>query len=287
MNCSSAYLLVSHGSRDPRPQQAIDGLIQLVVEQLMSCHSQPISSSSISSSSTSPAIASEQRAPYGVVVKESEVQALPPIGSAVLELAPLPLHQQIQQFAEAVIQQGYRRLEILPLFLLPGVHVMEDIPAEVAIAQTALNSHGLGASITLNICPYVGSHPQLKDLLLQSLQSVEAVGVSSQTSKILLAHGSRREEGNQPVVALAAHLGARPAYWAVPPSLETQIATLVKQGSRQITVLPYFLFEGGITDAIAQEVERIAQQFPYVRIHLGNPIGTTPALAKLVMELMV
>ena len=287
---SSAYLLVSHGSRDPRPQQAIDGLIQLVVEQLMSCHSQPISSSSISSSSTSPVIASEQRAPYGVVVKESEVQALPPIGSAVLELAPLPLHQQIQQFAEAVIQQGYRRLEILPLFLLPGVHVMEDIPAEVAIAQTALNSTNLNSSITLDVRPYVGSHPRLKDLLLQSLQSVEAIGVSSQTSqtsKILLAHGSRREEGNQPVEALAAHLGARPAYWAVPPSLETQIATLVKQGSRQITVLPYFLFEGGITDAIAQEVERIAQQFSYVRIHLGNPIGTTPALAKLVMELMV
>lgn len=279
LNLSSAYLLVSHGSRDPRPQMAIDRLIQLVLDQLTPDRFPPIASSPVPS-----AIASEPRVPCGMAVKTSEAQA--PIGSAVLELAPLPLHQQIQQFAEAVVQQGYRHLKILPLFLLPGVHVMEDIPAEVAIAQTALDSNR-ESSITLDVRPYLGSHSRLKELLLQSVEAIGTPAQTSKTSKILLAHGSRREGGNQPVEAIAAYLGARPAYWAVPPSLETQIATLVQQGSRQIVVLPYFLFEGGITDAIAQEVERIAQQFPYVHIRLGTPIGTTPALADLVIDLMM
>jgi sirohydrochlorin cobaltochelatase len=81
-------------------------------------------------------------------------------------------------------------------------------------------------------------------------------------------------------------LNAQLAYWSVPPSLEFLVTHLVKVGYRQIAVLPYFLFAGGITDAIAQEIHRLAQQFPQIQLHLANPIGATPELADRAVELL-
>lgn len=206
------------------------------------------------------------------------VRKLPPVGTAELELAALPLHQQIAQFAESVLAQGYTHLQIMPLFLLPGVHVMQDIPAEVMLAQQTIPS-----SLTLEVRPHLGSHPRLQELLISP---VDPIATSATASKILLAHGSRRVGGNQPVESIATCFGALPAYWSVEPGLETRIIELVRQGSQQIAILPYFLFEGGITDAIAQNVQQLAQQFPYVHLQLGRSIGPSPQLADRVVELL-
>ena len=202
----------------------------------------------------------------------------PSVGTAELELASLSLHLQICQFAEAVLAQGYTHLQILPLFLLPGVHVMQDIPAEVDLAQQTLHSR-----LSLEVRPYLGSHPRLQQLLINP---VDPIATSPQANKILLAHGSRRVGGNQPVESIATQIGALAAYWSVAPGLDTRITELVKQGSQQIAILPYFLFEGGLTDAITQEVNRLAQQFPYVQFELGRAIGPSPQLADLVVDLL-
>lgn len=198
------------------------------------------------------------------------------VETAALELADLPLHQRIGQVAEQAIQQGCSRLQILPLFLLQGTHVMEDIPAEVTIAQNRWHRH-----IALELCPYLGSHPRLPNLLPLSQEH------NSDGAKILIAHGSRRVAGNAPIEAIANQLRAVPAYWAVPPQLETQVAALMEQGWRKIVILPYFLFTGGITDAIANRVQQLAQQYPHVSFTLGTPLGTTEALGELVLELLM
>lgn len=203
---------------------------------------------------------------------------VPPVGVAELELAPLPLHQQIRQFAELALAEGYSHVQILPVFLLPGVHVMADIPAEVALARQPLDS-----CIGLEIRPYLGSHSALKNLLIHP---VDPIAPSVAPSKIVLAHGSRRVGGNQPVETIAVDLGALPAYWSVAPGLADRISELVQQGSQRIAIFPYFLFEGSITDAIAQDVHHLAQQFPSVQIHLERTIGPSSQLADLVIELL-
>lgn len=262
---SSAYLLVTHGSRDPRPEIAIEHLAQSVAQQLQGREWRSETIARVGS----PVVSHNMR---------SSKMSIPPVGTAVLELAPTPLHQQIQQFAEQVFAQGYQHLQILPLFLLPGVHVMEDIPAEVAIARQVLS-----ADLALEIRPYLGSHPQLAQLLINPVEPSET---SATTGKILLAHGSRRSHGNTPVEEVAARLGAVPAYWSVSPSLESQVNEFIQKGYQTIAILPYFLFEGSITDAIEQEVQRLAQQFPYAQLHLGRAIGPTPQLAELVIQLL-
>jgi sirohydrochlorin cobaltochelatase len=228
---ADAYLLVSHGSRDPRPQIAVRQLAQ----QLSTCL---------------PAV----------------------VGAAQLELADAPLHVQISDFASQCGGSGSNRVVILPLFLIPGVHVMEDIPAEVALA----NARG---NIPAILVPFLGSHPDVANLFAWH-------GSSSTDRAIILAHGSRRSGGNQLVEDLAANLDVRAAYWSVTPSLTDRVTELVATGASEIEILPYFLFAGGITDAIAESIERLRIQFPQVKLTLGAPMGTSPALVTTLCNLL-
>jgi sirohydrochlorin cobaltochelatase len=230
---SSAYLLVSHGSRDPRPQKAVEHLAHLLRCRL----------------------------------SKPEPPSL--VTTATLELATIPLHERICQQVRAY---PLPRLDIIPLFLSPGVHAREDIPAEVAIAQQSLpNTH-------LHIHPYVGSYPGMVTILADQFRHL------NDGARLIVAHGSRLRGANASIEALAAQLGAITAYWSVDPSLEAQVTALVATGCHAIAIQPYFLFSGGIADAIATTVEMLQLKFPHVRFSLGQALGATPALADLIVQ---
>lgn len=199
----------------------------------------------------------------------------PLVGTATLELAPIPLHEQIRQFASRVREAGCNQLQLLPIFLLPGVHVRDDIPQEVALANQSL-----AQAVVLKHRPYLGSHLGLASILASQLATLEA------DAKILLSHGTHRPGGNESVEAVAKQLGARVAYWSMQPTLEEQIKTLSAAGYKQIAILPYFLFSGGITDAIAQTVSSLQAQFPTVELKLAEPIGASTQLADLIVDLI-
>ncbi|MBD2386998.1 sirohydrochlorin chelatase [Cylindrospermum sp. FACHB-282] len=233
----SAYLLVFHGSRDPRPEIAMQQLAKLVCKKLPD---------------------NEQM-----------------VGVAALELSSQPLHEQIRQFAQTCLACGCDRLKIVPLFLLPGVHVITDIPTEVALAQQAI-----AQDMIIDLLPYVGTHPSFGKLLARPLANIKT------EASILLAHGSRRPGSQQQLSATADSLGAVIACWAVPPSLELRVKELVAAGSRQIAILSYFLFPGGITDAIAKSVEELKLQFPGVTFQLTEPLGASAELADLILDVI-
>ena len=262
----SAYLLVSHGSRDPRPQLAMAQLVELLYQRQ--------SAESIGALS----LCRPQEC--------GKINRKPLVGMACLELASKPLHEQIKEFSSRAIASGYSCVQVVPLFLLSGVHVMEDIPAEVEMAKLAL-----GQELKIDLLPHLGTHPGLSHLLASQLDfTVDAW--------ILLAHGSRRANSKQPVEAIATQLGSQAAdrevrtgvvvsaYWAVPPRLESRVKELVSVGHRQIGILPYFLFAGGITDAIARSVEQLKVQFPDALFQLAEPIGATAELADLIWDLI-
>ncbi|MFM9267709.1 sirohydrochlorin chelatase [Tychonema sp. BBK16] len=245
----STYLLVSHGSRDPRPQLALENLAQLLSQKL------PILSNSAASS-------------------------VPTVGTATLELGA-PLHEQICHFAEHTLSLGLTEVQILPIFLLPGVHVAEDIPAQVEIARQTLSSQ-----LNIELQPHLGTQEAgLTNLVKTQIQEM-AFLPNSRPKWILLSHGSRRPGGNSTVEEIASKVGAVTAYWSVKPSLEEQIDSLVRDGQQQIGIVPYFLFNGGITDAITQKVAQLKEQFPTTELHLANPLGVSVELADLVGELI-
>jgi sirohydrochlorin ferrochelatase len=177
------------------------------------------------------------------------------IGGGCLEGQEITLAQQLEQFAIKAIAIGISEINILPMLLLAGVHVTEDIPAEVAIAQSKLQEN-----LIFRITPHLGTDSQIPNLLLQHFQKYENQKYKNtenpeKQGQILVSHGSRRVDANQVVEDLATHCQAITAYWGVEPKIETQVENLLAQGINQINVLPYFLTEGGITEAIARKLD--------------------------------
>lgn len=236
---SAAYLLIAHGSRDRRSLAAFAALAQQLTPRLRSV------------------------VPHAAAV-----------GTACLELSRQPLHQQIIQFAHrTVAESAVTELYLLPLFLLPGMHVRDDIPVEVTQAKTLLT-----IDCQLHLRNYLGAHAGLVPLLRRLLARLPA------SQRILIAHGSRRFGGNAPVEVMANRLQATPSYWAIAPSLATQIQSLLSDGHQDIAIQPYFLFPGGITTAIAEEVALLQQDYGETQLHVGQPLSEAPEFITLVLD---
>ncbi|OUC13030.1 MAG: hypothetical protein B0A82_19245 [Alkalinema sp. CACIAM 70d] len=134
--------------------------------------------------------------------------------------------------------------------------------------------------------------------------------------RILLAHGSRRPGGNTIVEQLARDLDAHLAYWSMAPSLEDCLnhcmnhrlspvkPNCLREGLhwetieamqpplsvqprapvRRIVILPYFLSEGGITDAIAQQVRSWSNLPNKPQVDLLSTLDANPALVELILK---
>lgn len=298
----TAYLLVTHGSRDPRSQAGAETLAMQLRERFGL-------NGSAENERTTVSIAAMPR------------ETCEAIATAVLELGPAPLHNQIEQFAQQVAAFGVTAIKLLPLFLLPGIHVREDLPKELAQAQAALAKQTGLSDITLELLPHIGTEEALLPVLLaqqqillerlsaeceplpESVLVAPSVGAGTSLSRprtrcrkpltirdvdwALLAHGSRRAGAVTAIANLAHSMEARPAYWVGSPSLadciEIQRGRGTEHQPRPLGCLSYFLFEGGITDRLALQLEAVAEDAPAM---LSAPLGAFSALVDVVAEAM-
>lgn len=277
---STAFLLVFHGSHDPRPTQAAQRLAQFVRSQLSLLQSLPVGCHDQGAAACLASLIALDRdalirgySPSLGLPFSSLAAPLPLVGTACLETGVFSLQRQILAFGERVQAMGVTTLRIVPLFLLGGNHVLRDLPAEVSQAQRQ------SPRLTLDLTPHIGSHPAIKALVHSKFQAV------SPEFPLLLAHGSRQRRSNQPVETLAEEIGGATAYWSIAPDLETRIIQLIQAGVQELAVLPYFLFNGTITDAITRHAEALAERFPKLRIHLLPALGPCPQLARIVVDL--
>jgi sirohydrochlorin cobaltochelatase len=244
-----ASLLVSHGSRDPRPNMAMLNLATIIRHQFGLSY---LSENKIANSL-------------------NQIQPIL-VETACLELGSVPLHQRITEFAHLALNNGITRVNIFPLFLSPGVHVQEDLPWEISLAQ-----QNLAGKIELCLLPYLGSNLRIQDLLQEEFHRLNCEG------KIILAHGSKRQGGNQLIENIADILSSQVAYWSVSPNLETQVLRLMQQGMNKIAIVPYFLFSGAITEAIANQVISLQTKYPQVELIFGSTLEKNPNLVELIM----
>lgn len=226
---SIATFLVIHGSRDPRPGQELTKLL-------------------------------------------GQLRASSPdllITGGMLEAAESSLAEQIQQFSLQAKIQGYAVMRVFPLFLLPGIHVCEDIPAAVKTAQAM-------SSLPITLLPYLGQQPALI-LLLKSL-------LNPNQAWVFLGHGSRRQEAMRWIDELAENVGARPAYWTKPESLNDAIEQLISQGITEINIFPYLLFAGKLLELIRQQIQALNQDYPQASFYLADCLRPSPELVTLIQS---
>ncbi len=169
---------------------------------------------------------------------------------ACLELSELPIVEQLMVFAHQAIQQDCRRVRVLPLFLAPGVHVLEDLPQAIHQAQTQLSDH-----CELELLPYLGASADLLKILHDQSQQLPV-------HQILLAHGSQQAAAQDFLASLVRDLHVTPAYWSASPHLPEQVSTLAALKTTEIGILPYFLFPGRISAAITVALNELQSLFP-------------------------
>ena len=241
MKKSTAYLLVVHGSRSFYYAQQ---LRQLANQIQSSLHSQNRSI---------------------------------PFITAYLELAEKPLHEEIIGFAREYALKGYKSIKVLPLFLLSGAHVLEDIPEQLSLARA-------NSPLPIELVSCLGKFPDLVDLLRSQFLSVSN---ANNNERILLAHGTRLKQGQQELGELADQLDAKVAYWSIEPNVIDvikQIAVVSPQSS--ITVLPYFLFTGKITDTIVSQINELPESITS-KINILPTLAKTELFANLITEYML
>jgi sirohydrochlorin ferrochelatase len=245
----SAYLLVTHGSRNFNYQTRLQQLAIVVQQQI------------------------SQKKTTDLSPQEKKIISSPLVKTACLELADIPLSESILNFAKDALSKKYQSVKIIPLFLLSGVHVRKDIPAQISIAQKKLAN-----LISLELMPHLGSYDHLLVILAQQFSQFNA------QKQILLAHGSNLENGNQECEEIAHKLKVDLAYWSISPNLTQKVAYLVSLGVKTLAIVPYFLFEGKITQAIASQIEQLTTEYPEIKLYLGSPLGSSLDLANLIVE---
>jgi sirohydrochlorin ferrochelatase len=261
---SYAYLLVFHGSRDCRTQAAASDLRQLLVTKYKSknilaqlnCYKTRLPNYELKTLITSDLLSKE-----------------PLIDVAALELAPTSLNETLVNFAQKAKQQGLEQIKVIPLFLAPGVHVQQDIPAEIALAIKQINNQ-----VTIELSPYLGKYSGIVPLLSRKFAELSA------QTRILIAHGSRLSGVNNYYQNLASQLNATIAYWSVAPKFAQHIELQIASGTKKMAIVPYFLFPGKITEAITQEIALLQQKHTQVELVLGQPLGATEVLAELIAQ---
>lgn len=231
-----AYMLVVHGSRNSFYRQQLDQLQHLIIEKLNS---------------------------QGFFA---------PIATAYLELGNQPLSAKIAHFAQEYAKKGYETLKILPLFLLSGTHVLEDIPKEVEISRPL-------SPIKLELMFHLGQSQDLITLLKHKYQQQPT------THRILLTHGTKIIQGNKESEEIAQKLKAKTAYWSTFPNLASVIDKLPSSPSDSIAILSYFLFSGKITDNIASQIE-LLQKETKSQLKFIPPLGITPEFVEMIVKLI-
>jgi sirohydrochlorin ferrochelatase len=110
---------------------------------------------------------------------------------------------------------------------------------------------------------------------------------------LLVDHGSRRDEANAVLEALAERLRARVPGRVVciahmelsPPDVAAGLAECAAAGAEEVVVIPYFLGPGRHTSRdIPRLVAEAAAAHPALRICIGEPLGVHDKLVDVILE---
>ncbi|WNC36342.1 MULTISPECIES: CbiX/SirB N-terminal domain-containing protein [unclassified Thermosynechococcus] len=189
------------------------------------------------------------------------------VGWGTLEEEPLP--NKIQEFSGQAQRQGAQRVVILPLFLLPGNHVVVDLPQAIASTDSPL---------PLELLTFLGGQPLFQAWLRQAIADAAA--------DILLGHGSRRPEVHPWFEELCQTCGVRPALLTEVGSLDHAIERRMAQGYTSSKIYGYFLFGGKTVDQVHSQLATLQVRYPHHAVSLVPAIQPTSALINVLQDIL-
>lgn len=69
------------------------------------------------------------------------------------------------------------------------------------------------------------------------------------------------------------------------PDIPTVVASMIEKGVKDITVVPYFLFNGNhIKQDIPELIEQEKEKYPQVAFQITSPIGAEPLMVGILLK---
>jgi sirohydrochlorin ferrochelatase len=175
----------------------------------------------------------------------------------------------ISEAIESCIQKGASRITVVPILLLPGIHVNEDIPAEIEKAKIEY------PNISFSYCPPLGSDDILVNILAERLIS-QGFNKAGDEAVLLVGHGSREPGAALEFQKLADLLGKKIQFEVQTAFLTTPVfyhEKIEELPNKKTYVLPFLLFNAGFAAKMKNE-----------KIILCDPIGFDDQLIPLVKK---
>lgn len=111
---------------------------------------------------------------------------------------------------------------------------------------------------------------------------------------ILVAHGSRRKESNDEVRELVKKMAKTDHAYdfigeaflelsdpLIPPAIEESI----KNGAKEIIVMPYFLSEGRhVAKDVPKDVQEVVEKYPEIDIKIAPYLGKSEDIIKIIFD---
>lgn len=111
---------------------------------------------------------------------------------------------------------------------------------------------------------------------------------------LLIAHGSRKASSNQEVAELAQKLAHQDSDFALighgfleltTPKVPDAVENLVKQGAKDVTILPYFLAAGmHVSEDLPELLEHAQAAYPDVSFTLLEHLGAAEKMPSWILQ---
>lgn len=177
----------------------------------------------------------------------------------------------IERAVEACIARGATEITLVPIFLLPGVHVNQDLPAICSNYS----------EVTFRIANPLGVDAIMVEILHDRLRDA---GYSNHPDEIVLlvGHGSREPAAKREFEKLASLLDGDidTAYLTTPNYYDEMVEKLA---DKKIFLLPYLLYSGGFTTKMKKNLAAYGEQIVFCR-EVGFDEKIMPLILKRLSE---
>lgn len=172
-------------------------------------------------------------------------------------IAFLEANPSLVQMIDQCIDDGVNEITVIPIFLLPGVHVTSDIPA---ILQQKNKQY---STVSFYYAPAFSEAEEMVEDIYQRIKDTGVLDSETQPQTVcIISHGSRNKHASDVFQALSSSLQNKlnniTVYQAYvtssKPTIEEQISELQKKNANPIIVVPHFftftMFHERIKDRI-------------------------------------
>ncbi len=186
---------------------------------------------------------------------------------------------------------------VVPNFISEGYFTKTVIPREMGL-EGPVTRRG---SRTIRYCEPAGNHPRMTALLMAEARAVAPDAPPSETSLVIVGHGTGRDENSAAAVRWQVRLIAEAGVYAEVLPAYMEEAPLISEWHTfttrpNVVVIPFFISDGLHSRqdipallGIAQESGK-ADDFPPLRsrrLYYGRAIGTDPGFADIILDQVV